>query len=91
MLTLEKDRELFGTLPKEVEEDSFYRDHFLEIHSNTLRDRGEAYIKENSGMLLAERSDRDVEGHQRVPPVVEERLCDNDWQSIRVVVPMICY
>jgi hypothetical protein len=53
MLTLEKARELFGTLPKEVEDSSFYREHFLRIYSHTLRDRGEAYIKENSGMLLA--------------------------------------
>ena len=53
MLTLEKARELFGKLPKEVEEDSFYRDHFLRIYSYDLRDRGEAYIRDNSGSLLA--------------------------------------
>ena len=52
MLTLEKARELFGTLPKEVEEDSFYRGHFLEIYSYDLRDKGEAYIKEHSVSLL---------------------------------------
>ena len=53
MLTLEKARELFGTLPKEVEEDSFYRGHFLSIYSHDLRDKGEAYIKENSVSMLA--------------------------------------
>ncbi|MEI7827114.1 MAG: hypothetical protein WCI87_04875 [Euryarchaeota archaeon] len=54
MITLERARELFGELPKEVEEDSYYQVHFLSIYSHSVKDRGEKISSLDLGNSIKE-------------------------------------
>ncbi len=52
-ITIEKARELFCTLPKDVESSPHQRQAFLEIHGDVVKRKGEAYVKEHRKALLS--------------------------------------
>ncbi|MGZ8886077.1 MAG: hypothetical protein ACXW1O_05865 [Halobacteriota archaeon] len=41
MVTIEKLKELFGELPKDVQQDPYYRKGFLDIYVDLVKHRGE--------------------------------------------------
>ena len=54
MITIEKTRELYGELPKDVEEDPYYQKEFLKLVDDEIKNHGEAWVKEHRVMLLSQ-------------------------------------
>jgi hypothetical protein len=53
-LTLEEAKDVWGTLPKEVEDDSYYQSAFLEYADAIRKDKGEEWLKKYYWMHKAD-------------------------------------
>ncbi|MGZ5562013.1 MAG: hypothetical protein ACXWER_05875 [Halobacteriota archaeon] len=54
MVTIEKLKELFGELPKDVQQDPYYRKGFLDIYVDLVKHRGEQWVKDHRVLLLSQ-------------------------------------